>query len=414
MSSSNSDQFAEHVAMEIQWLRQFDAFTHLPCWALIPLASAAQLKHYDENDQICALGDESDEEFFLLHGTVLLTAADGRTQQVEGGGALASKPLALLRPRKYELYAKTPCKLLTLDQRSYRNYVKEATELSDEPVLQNDADLYSQFQQDLNQRRITLSTHPLLAAQAKAHLAQRSLSVDGISQLLMNTPAIALDLMRLANSPLFESQGPCQNLTEMIERLGVANSQALIRIFCEHSLAHDSSPALLELNQRLHRDALEMAALCCVIARRCPEINVEVAALIGLWHNIGLTLVEDYLNHSPQFADLFGDLENISRKYGSRIGQELMLHWHLPEFFCKAQSNLCNWSYHSLQSGDYSSLLICAQAHHHLMHPEIYRLPPIDQIPALSELSCGRIEPRESVEIIQQAKRQLQQFALTP
>ncbi len=414
-TAPNSEPFAEHVAKEIQHLRQFDTFARLPCWALIPLASAARFILFKPGEQICARGDEGHDEYFLIEGSILLTAADGRSQQIDGGSALAGKPLALLRPRKYELRAQNSCQVLILDQRYYRSYLKEMTPLESDHMLQEDSDLYSQFLQDLNLRRINLPLPQQQSEAMRQALKTMPLSRANLSALLMQAPTITTNLLRLANSPLFSGQGPCQEILALIRRLGTHNSAALIRAFSQDGLAHDEqSPALLELTARLHRDAREMAALCCVIAHHCPGFNRETAALVGLLHNIGLMLVESYLQRTPQYADMFGNLEKISRELGSRIGHELLSQWHFPEPLCDAQSNLCNWYYHKREEIDYTSLMICAQVHHHLMHPESYQLPPIHEIPALTELPCGTITPQESIRIIQQARTQLQHFAPQP
>lgn len=99
-------------AIEPGALRHFQRLGSLSLHELGQVAADAQVYSAPAGIELLKRGSTDDGTFYLLRGTVTLKTADGSVERIEGGSDKARSPIALLKPRKYDVWTLTPVHFL--------------------------------------------------------------------------------------------------------------------------------------------------------------------------------------------------------------------------------------------------------------------------------------------------------------
>ncbi|MBV1921901.1 MAG: cyclic nucleotide-binding domain-containing protein, partial [Pseudomonadales bacterium] len=113
-------------------LKKFTPLDRLNDKQLVLLASHHEIKQYKRKATVIVLGSSDNKEYFLIQGKLLLTASDGKQQEVEGGTATAMRPIAHLQPRQYTAKVLETATFLIIDWTVLAQFVREAPKDSTE------------------------------------------------------------------------------------------------------------------------------------------------------------------------------------------------------------------------------------------------------------------------------------------
>src|SRR6201996_8584486 len=182
---------------------------------------------------------------------------------------------------------------------------------------------------------------PRVCAQLAQLTAQESPDAVALAKLIQSDPALAGEIMRVANSPVLRPRSPIVSLQQAVSWLGVAevrNIAMAVMLRGEVFVAPGHEPE----SEELWREAWLAGLWAKEIARERRK-HVESAFLAALMHRTGAALALKILSRfeaaqrtvmdARTFADLVAEFEPA-------FGRVLMDNWRLPE---DVQSGASGW-----------------------------------------------------------------------
>ena len=124
-----------------------------------------------------------------------------------------------------------------------------------------------------------------------AMLRQDDLPVSALAERIAKDPTVAAEVLRMASSTYFASQGPVQDLGQAIQRLGVEGLQmAISRVLLRPMYQARTGTLVADLAPRLWDHADVQSRLCAAQAREsgCSAFD---GYLVGLLHDTGWTVL---------------------------------------------------------------------------------------------------------------------------
>jgi HD-like signal output (HDOD) protein len=212
---------------------------------------------------------------------------------------------------------------------------------------------------------------PRVCAQLAELTAQNATDATQLARLIQSDPALAGEIMRVANSPVLRPRAPIVSLQQAVSWLGVAevrNIAMAVMLRGEVFKAPGHEPE----SEELWREAWLAGLWAKEIARERRK-HVESAFLAALMHRTGAALSLKILSgfeiqqrtvmDSQSFANLIAEFE-------APFGRLLMSNWSLPE---DVQSAASEWrDYRKSSHGDLAGTVHAAHLlATHTMHPQL-------------------------------------------
>ncbi|HEY2464972.1 MAG TPA: HDOD domain-containing protein [Steroidobacteraceae bacterium] len=212
---------------------------------------------------------------------------------------------------------------------------------------------------------------PRVCAQLAELTAQQATDAAQLARLIQSDPALAGEIMRVANSPALRPRAPIVSLQQAVSWLGVAevrNIAMAVMLRGEIFTAPGHEPE----SEELWREAW-LAGLWAKEIARARRKHVESAFLAALMHRTGAALALKILSgfetrqrtviEAKMFAELVGEFE-------PRFGRLLMSSWRLPD---DVQDGASDWrdygkSGHTDLAGTVNAAHLLAA---HTMYPQL-------------------------------------------
>jgi HD-like signal output (HDOD) protein len=228
----------------------------------------------------------------------------------------------------------------------------------------------------------TIAPLPRVCAELAQLSAQQATDAVQLARLIQSDPALAGEIMRVANSPALRPRSPIVSLQQAISWLGVAevrNIAMAVMLRGEVFVAHGHAPE----SEELWREAWLAALWAKEIARERRK-HVESAFLAALMHRTGAALALKILSRfeleqrTVMDAHTFGSLVV---EFEPAFGRLLMNHWLLPKDVQDAASEWRTYreSSHSDLAGTvYAAHLLATHTlHEQLLSEEIVIENPV-------------------------------------
>jgi HD-like signal output (HDOD) protein len=227
---------------------------------------------------------------------------------------------------------------------------------------------------------------PRVCAQLAELTAQNATDAAQLARLIQSDPALAGEIMRVANSPVLRPRTPIVSLQQAVSWLGVAevrNIAMAVMLRGEIFTAPGHEPE----SEELWREAWLAGLWAKEIARERRK-HVESAFLAALMHRTGAALALKILSgfESQQrtamdartFADLVAEFE-------PRFGRLLMGSWRLPDDVQDAASDWRDYgkSSHSDLAGTVNAAHLLAT---HTLYPQLLGEELVLESPVFEQL----------------------------
>jgi len=221
----------------------------------------------------------------------------------------------------------------------------------------------------------TIAPLPRVCAQLAELTAQQATDAIQLARLIQSDPALAGEIMRVANSPALRPRTPIVSLQQAVSWLGVAevrNIAMAVMLRGEVFVAPGHEPE----SEELWREAWLAGLWAKEIARERRK-QVESAFLAALMHRTGAALALKILSRfefekrTVMDAHTFGDLVV---EFEPAFGRLLMNGWMLPKDVQEAASDWRTLG-RNLQEAGHRDLAATVHAAHllatHTMHPQL-------------------------------------------
>lgn len=189
-------------------------------------------------------------------------------------------------------------------------------------------------------RSKNLPTLPGVAVQIIEMSEDPNVSMNQVARLVSQDPALAVRLLRIANSPLYAQRRSVDNLTQALMLLGLNAALSLALSFSLVQGLRGPRKPVLDYD-RCWRRVLIAAAAARLLAPRARDHSAEDMFLAALLQDVGILALDQvlrdegygaFVNETVEHEDL---VEAERARFGVdhvQAGRWLLQHWRLPEY----------------------------------------------------------------------------------
>lgn len=182
---------------------------------------------------------------------------------------------------------------------------------------------------ELSGGKVELPGFPHIVMRVQRVLSDEKTDAAKIVRVIGSDPVLATQLIRMANSAALNPGGtPVTDLRAAVTRVGVDTVRTATIAFAMQQLRE--APALRGLEMQLGvlwRRSVQVASICCVVARRLTNVNPDTALLAGLLQGIGRLYI---LTRASRHRSLFCDAaayQAIEQDWHLSIAAALLENW---------------------------------------------------------------------------------------
>jgi len=186
---------------------------------------------------------------------------------------------------------------------------------------------------DIKHNRIVLPTLPEVAYKIRDLIDRPNTTTAQISAALKLDAALSARLLKLANSPLFRTSTPIDDLNTAITRLGNRNIKNLVTNIVLEQMYQGglASPQVQKKLKVQWRNNLRVAAISYFISKNYTSLKADEAMMAGLIHDIGTLPIIEFAESIPELSSNEDVLEMLINKLHTKIGSLILKKWHFPD-----------------------------------------------------------------------------------
>jgi len=241
----------------------------------------------------------------------------------------------------------------------------------------------------LTQDRLTLPTLPEVAMRIGQATQDERATASQLAIEIGRDPAIAVRLLRVANSSALSAGRKVDNIQQAVTRLGMGLVRSLVTGLALEQLFFSRAPALKERLRKTWANSLEVAALAQVLASHCTVLRPELAMLAGLSHEIGaLPVIRMAESFGEDVTDIAA-LDRVIRNLQPRVGRMVLQAWDFPDELVEVPSRWMDFGRTHEGPADYVDVVTVAALQSHQNREG--RLAGIDRhrVPAFLKLDIS-------------------------
>ena len=241
----------------------------------------------------------------------------------------------------------------------------------------------------LTQDRLTLPTLPEVAMRIGQATQDERATASQLAIEIGRDPAIAVRLLRVANSSALSAGRKVDNIQQAVTRLGMGLVRSLVTGLALEQLFFSRAPALKERLRKTWANSLEVAALAQVLASQCTVLRPELAMLAGLSHEIGaLPVIRMAESFGEEVTDMAA-LDRVIRNLQPRVGRMVLQAWDFPDELVEVPSRWMDFGRTHEGPADYVDVVTVAALQSHQNREG--RLAGIDRlrVPAFLKLDIS-------------------------
>lgn len=191
---------------------------------------------------------------------------------------------------------------------------------------------------ELSGGKVELPGFPHIVMRVQRVLSDDKADATKIVRVIGSEPVLATQLVRMANSAALNPGGTAvTDLRAAVTRVGVDTVRSATIAIAMRQLRE--APTLRGLEMQLGvlwRRSVQVASLCCVIARRLTSVNPDTALLAGLLQGIGRLYI---LTRASRHRSLFCDAaayQAIEHDWHLSIAAALLENWGIADEIVQA------------------------------------------------------------------------------
>ena len=206
-------------------------------------------------------------------------------------------------------------------------------------------ELFEDLKHAVETDKLMLPTLPDVALKIRDAVENENSTAQDISDALAQDASLAARLVKVANSPLYRTRNPIEDLQMAVTRLGIRIVRDLVVGLAMKQVFQATSDALDVHSRKAWSKSVDAAAISRMMATLVPGLNPEQALLAGLIHNIGALPV---LVLAENDDDLFHDEEALGRiiyELQGAVGELILEHWGFDETMLEVVKHCHDFNY---------------------------------------------------------------------
>lgn len=262
----------------------------------------------------------------------------------------------------------------------------------------------------MRSEQLVLPTIPDVSLKIRRAINDPYASSGKIARVIQADPSITARLIKIANSPMYQSRRTIESCPEALTRIGLKATQDIVTALAMKAVFNAKTALIKKRMAELWIHSSHVAAISAVLAHKTPGFDPDRAMLAGLIHDIGVVPILTYADQHPQIGDNPAELPEAIQALRIPIGIRIVKTWSFPSDFETVVAHAENWLHDEQTDADYSDIVMIAQLHSYIGKVDIRKIPPIDTLPAYKKLAAGRLDADMSLSILDQAKDEIEQL----
>ena len=417
--------------MHDKLLLKFALFSDLDEHNRLIASKLVRIETANQASVLFEIGDNDNEEFFLVDGDLQLTASDGRMKEISEHDNAARFPLSALRPRKFTATVQSEkARIIRIDVKilrqlqklvpvagdKYRAFSGLSNDSADVFNANNDVDEIKKFLSDARQSVVGNSLRiPNFSDSAKSILKAAQdpdVSLKKITHAIEIDLAMSAKIVRAANSAFYGGLAKVDSVQAATVRLGLDLSVQLVTLMAMKEVFRSNDATLSDAMHRLWQSSMRLASYAVAISKK-TEIQLQQGQvmLAAMVSDIGLTVIIAYLNQHPAALQQLSEHVLTSSGLKKSLGKQLLQHWLFPKSVIDVVELGDNYEHEDTDSS--LSDIVCLARF--IVRMMAYRKLPYNnlmEVPAFRRLRLDVNDPNILSDINEQAQNFLELFSV--
>ncbi len=367
-------------------------------------------------ETIARHGSNEPWTYYLASGEVLMEAPGREDEVVSANSERAKLPLNYTKPCQWTIRTNDSVVIFRLSDVVVREALGNALapdRIDDDVPLDEAAltvQLMADIERDAKANKLNIPSLPDIALQVQAAIKRDVSDVSEVARIVMADPPLAGRLIQVANSPMYRGKAPITTCQMAISRMGLKVTRDLV-VGCSLQQMFDSESSLLKhFMRKVWQRSTHVAALCAVISRHGRGVDEDRAMLAGLIHNIGALPIISYAEKYPELVEDEEMLSKIVDRLSGEVGVQVLRRWDFELDLIGVVRGACDWYRDAGPRPDYCDVVLLAQLYGFIDTPQMENHPAIDEVPAFSKFSLGRLGPKMTLRVLETAQADIEEI----
>jgi HD-like signal output (HDOD) protein len=302
------------------------------------------------------------------------------------------------------------CRIVRFERQLFDTLLNEERlngyEVEDVHVSDTEGDLFKQMYEAYSQGKLKLPAMPEVAMKIARIAEDPDAGIPQIAKIIQTDPTVAGAVIQAANSPLYRSTKPIDNIKNAVVRLGLKITRNLASSIALRETFQVKSPEIRERMKTLWEHSVTISALSYVIAQKLNGFDPERALMAGLLHDIGVIPILYYIEQN-KLSQKQDDIEGTIQKLRGMLGVLVINYWGLDQELVTVAEECELWSRDSDPGTDYCDIVLVSQLYDAIDTPRANTLPKLDEVPAYRKLNFGDEADVHNLQILQNAEKEI-------
>jgi HD-like signal output (HDOD) protein len=378
--------------------------------ALENLGSTLYFETQMAEEKLINAAESDPAVYYLLSGEIILAFQNGETRAMAGGSQEARTPLVPGSPEPFDAISKSSIIFFRVPLAVIQDYLPKDVQDIAVPV-ESDADIMSSIGEEidgaLKANKLIVPSLPEVAEKVREAVQNPATDVVDVAKIIQADPPLAARILQVANSPVYRGNVAITNCRTAVSRLGMKVTRDLVMSCSLQQLFKSEHQSLQKELKEQWRQSTFVGAISFIVARLAPHLDVDRALLAGLLHNIGALPLIAYAPSYPALTTNHELLQKTIERLGPKVGEQVLRRWRFDNDLIVAVAEAKNWSRDSGAKADICDVVQLAQLYSYIDTPAMAVHPTLDQIPAFSKVPLGRLGPKMTVRILDEARAEI-------
>ncbi|MGE0622945.1 MAG: HDOD domain-containing protein [Pseudomonadales bacterium] len=269
--------------------------------------------------------------------------------------------------------------------------------------------VYFQVYREITSGTIQLPGLPDVAMRVRRAVADEQNDLNKVVRIIQADPGLAAHLVRIANSPLYRTRVPAENLSSAVRCFGLEGTSNLVTSYILRSMYLSRSKMIRELLAEIWQQSVRVASISSVLASRCRGFDPHSAMLAGLLQEIGALPLLNRLEKQKNLTLDKAEVRAAVSRLTPQIGAHLLTHWGFDERYVEVARRRDAWDHDPDAPVHLADLVLMARLHTFIGTPRMHKFPRIDQVTAYAKLPLGALSPRMSLVMLDEAGQDIEE-----
>jgi len=245
---------------------------------------------------------------------------------------------------------------------------------------------YNEILAELDSGKLILPTLPEVALRVNDVAENPDVSLGELADVVVSDAALSVQLLKVANSPLFRGRYPVDNVRMAVSRLGLKMVKNVISSLVMEQMFQAPSEHLEDRFYEVWQHSVDVAAIAQVLASKHPGIPTDEAMLAGLIHDIGVLPILLKAENRPDLLQNTELLDSVIHDLSTPVGVAIVENWGFPENLIAVVAEHDNYQRDSNAGPDLVDVVQVANLQSHFNTVQVLSEDELSRVPGFKKL----------------------------